>query len=180
LLAKRLRLPRQRANDGKALVVVDVAELAHKPMPARSQPKERGCPAGGRISGLASEAVVASAPGWAGASLTSLPRCIRPELRSALPAPISPEPLCRRAPLLNPQLELSRWRPDLPKIRYGHPKPLARCGRTRGRDARGFPPHHGRDQASRRARSPGPLCYALIPPPVLFPRTLGTVRSRLP
>jgi hypothetical protein len=35
-LAKRLRLPRQLANDGKALVVVDVAELAHKPMPARS------------------------------------------------------------------------------------------------------------------------------------------------
>jgi hypothetical protein len=35
-LAKRLRLPRQLANDGKALVVVDVAELSHKPMPARS------------------------------------------------------------------------------------------------------------------------------------------------
>jgi hypothetical protein len=33
---KRLRLPRQLANDGKALVVVDVAELAHKPMSARS------------------------------------------------------------------------------------------------------------------------------------------------
>jgi hypothetical protein len=27
-----LRLPRQRANDGKALVAVDVAELNHKPM----------------------------------------------------------------------------------------------------------------------------------------------------
>ena len=35
-LAKRLRLPRQVANDGKALVVVDVAELSHKPTPARS------------------------------------------------------------------------------------------------------------------------------------------------
>jgi hypothetical protein len=33
-LAKRLRLPRQLANDVKALVVVDVAVLAHKPMPA--------------------------------------------------------------------------------------------------------------------------------------------------
>ena len=31
-LAKRLRLPRQRANDGKALVAVDVAELNHAPM----------------------------------------------------------------------------------------------------------------------------------------------------
>jgi chromosome segregation ATPase len=31
-LAKRLRLPRQRANDGKALVSVDLAELNHKPM----------------------------------------------------------------------------------------------------------------------------------------------------
>jgi hypothetical protein len=29
-LAKRLRLPRQRANDGKALVAVDVTELNHK------------------------------------------------------------------------------------------------------------------------------------------------------
>jgi hypothetical protein len=40
-LAKRLRLPRQLANDGKALVVVDVAELAHKPMPARSPAGDR-------------------------------------------------------------------------------------------------------------------------------------------
>src|SRR5262245_63845837 len=35
-LAKRLRLPRQKANDGKALVVVDLAEIDHKPLPARS------------------------------------------------------------------------------------------------------------------------------------------------
>ncbi len=35
-LAKRLRLPRQRANDGKALVRVDLAEIEHKPLPARS------------------------------------------------------------------------------------------------------------------------------------------------
>jgi hypothetical protein len=40
-LAKRLRLPRQLANDGKALVVVEVAELAHKPMPARSPAGDR-------------------------------------------------------------------------------------------------------------------------------------------
>jgi hypothetical protein len=40
-LAKGLRLPRQRANDGKALVAVDVAELAHKPMPARSPAGDR-------------------------------------------------------------------------------------------------------------------------------------------
>jgi hypothetical protein len=31
-LAKRLRLPRQRANDGKALMSVDVAELNHAPI----------------------------------------------------------------------------------------------------------------------------------------------------
>ena len=37
-LAKRLRLPRQKANDGKALVVVDLAEIEHKPLPARSPP----------------------------------------------------------------------------------------------------------------------------------------------
>jgi hypothetical protein len=40
-LVKRLRLPRQRANDGKALVAVDVGELAHKPMPARSPTGDR-------------------------------------------------------------------------------------------------------------------------------------------
>jgi hypothetical protein len=37
-LVKRLRLPRQRANDGKTLVTVDLAEIEHKPLPARSPP----------------------------------------------------------------------------------------------------------------------------------------------
>jgi hypothetical protein len=92
---------------------------------------------------------VASAPGWAGASLTSLPRCIRPELRSALTSPVSPSTysfigrrsneadhlvqedvgaLCRSAPLLKSSVGAESWRPDLPKIRDGHPEPLARCG----------------------------------------------------
>jgi hypothetical protein len=35
-LVKRLRLPRQKANDGKVLVSVDLSEINHKPMPARS------------------------------------------------------------------------------------------------------------------------------------------------
>jgi hypothetical protein len=35
-LAKRLRLPRARGNDGKALVSVDLAEINHAPLPARS------------------------------------------------------------------------------------------------------------------------------------------------
>jgi chromosome segregation ATPase len=35
-LVKRLRLPRQRANDGKVLVSVDLSEINHRPMPARS------------------------------------------------------------------------------------------------------------------------------------------------
>ena len=35
-VAKRLRLPRSRANDGKTLVSVDLDEIEHKPMPARS------------------------------------------------------------------------------------------------------------------------------------------------
>src|SRR5213078_3545546 len=35
-LVKRLRLPRQKANDGKVLVSVDLSVLNHKPMPARS------------------------------------------------------------------------------------------------------------------------------------------------
>src|SRR5947207_3066440 len=34
-LAKRHRLPRQKANDGKVLVSVDLSEINHKPMPAR-------------------------------------------------------------------------------------------------------------------------------------------------
>jgi multidrug resistance efflux pump len=34
-LTKRLRLPRQKANDGKALVLVDLTEIEHKPLPAR-------------------------------------------------------------------------------------------------------------------------------------------------
>ena len=35
-LVRRLRLPRQKANDGKALVSVDLSEINHKPMSARS------------------------------------------------------------------------------------------------------------------------------------------------
>jgi hypothetical protein len=35
-LVKRMHLPRQRANDGKTLVSVDLSEIQHKPMPARS------------------------------------------------------------------------------------------------------------------------------------------------
>ena len=35
-LVKRLRLPRQKANDGKVLVCVDLNEINHRPMPARS------------------------------------------------------------------------------------------------------------------------------------------------
>jgi hypothetical protein len=35
-LVKRLRLPRQKANDGKVLVSVDLTEINHKPMSPRS------------------------------------------------------------------------------------------------------------------------------------------------
>jgi hypothetical protein len=35
-LVRRLRLPRQKANNGKVLVSVDLIEINHKPMPARS------------------------------------------------------------------------------------------------------------------------------------------------
>jgi hypothetical protein len=35
-LVRRLRLPRQKANEGKVLVSVDLSEINHKPMPARS------------------------------------------------------------------------------------------------------------------------------------------------
>jgi hypothetical protein len=37
-LVKRLRLPRQKANDGKVLVSVDLSEINHRSMPARSPP----------------------------------------------------------------------------------------------------------------------------------------------
>ena len=35
-VVKRLRLPRSRSNDGKALVSVDLSEIQHKALPARS------------------------------------------------------------------------------------------------------------------------------------------------
>ena len=35
-LAKRLRLPRTKGNDGKTLVSVDLAEINHAPLPGRS------------------------------------------------------------------------------------------------------------------------------------------------
>jgi hypothetical protein len=35
-IAKRNRLPRSRANDGKTLVAIDLEEIRHKPLPARS------------------------------------------------------------------------------------------------------------------------------------------------
>lgn len=35
-LVKRLRLPRQKANDGKVLVSIDLTEISHRPMSARS------------------------------------------------------------------------------------------------------------------------------------------------
>ena len=35
-VVKRNRLPRSRANDGKTLVAIDLEEIRHKPLPARS------------------------------------------------------------------------------------------------------------------------------------------------
>src|SRR5258708_28945449 len=35
-IVKRHRLPRSRSNDGKTMVTVDLDELHHKPLPARS------------------------------------------------------------------------------------------------------------------------------------------------
>ena len=35
-IVKRNRLPRSHASDGKTLVAIDLAELQHKPLPARS------------------------------------------------------------------------------------------------------------------------------------------------
>jgi hypothetical protein len=35
-VVKRQRLPRSRANDGKTLVAIDLEEIRHKPLPARS------------------------------------------------------------------------------------------------------------------------------------------------
>ena len=34
-LARRLRLPRRPGNDGKVRITVDLAEIRHKPLPAR-------------------------------------------------------------------------------------------------------------------------------------------------
>src|SRR5262245_20472786 len=35
-IVKRHRLPRSRSNDGKTLVAIDLEEVQHKPLPARS------------------------------------------------------------------------------------------------------------------------------------------------
>ena len=35
-IVKRHRLPRSHANDGKTLVAIDLGEIRHKPLPARS------------------------------------------------------------------------------------------------------------------------------------------------
>ena len=36
-LARRLRLPRQKANDGRVMIMVDMAEIEHKPKPAAAR-----------------------------------------------------------------------------------------------------------------------------------------------
>src|SRR5262245_20447517 len=41
-VVKRHRLPRSRTNDGKTLVAVDLDDLRHKPLPARSPRGHRG------------------------------------------------------------------------------------------------------------------------------------------
>ena len=38
-LAKRMRLPRSRANDGKTLVAIDLAEIRHKPLLSARPPR---------------------------------------------------------------------------------------------------------------------------------------------
>jgi hypothetical protein len=62
-LVKRLRLPRQKANDGKVLVSVDLSEINHRPMPARSPAGDR--PIKARVEALQAELakVEASAAG---------------------------------------------------------------------------------------------------------------------
>jgi hypothetical protein len=47
-LARRLRLPRSFSNEGKAVVSVDLAEIRHKPQPARGR-------RAGSIGGLAEQ-----------------------------------------------------------------------------------------------------------------------------
>ncbi len=43
-LAKRHRLPRSRSNDGKTLVTIDLTEIDHKPLAARSPGAHHGTP----------------------------------------------------------------------------------------------------------------------------------------
>jgi hypothetical protein len=56
-LVKRMRLPRQKANDGKALVSIDLSEINHKPMAARSSAGPHAAIAGlkGRVEALQTE-----------------------------------------------------------------------------------------------------------------------------
>jgi hypothetical protein len=49
-IVKRHRLPRSRSNDGKTLVAVDLDEVRHKPLPARSPRGEQ--PVTDKVAGL--------------------------------------------------------------------------------------------------------------------------------
>src|SRR5262245_1595800 len=62
-IAKRNRLPRTRANDGKTLVGIDLEELRHKPLPARSPRRDQSvtdvvATLKARIGGLEAELAV--------------------------------------------------------------------------------------------------------------------------
>ena len=43
-IVKRHRLPRSPGNDGKVLVSIDLADLRHRPLPARSPRRHQPCP----------------------------------------------------------------------------------------------------------------------------------------
>ena len=49
-IVKRHRLPRSRSNDGKTLVAVDLEEVRHKPLPARSPRGDQ--PVTDKVAGL--------------------------------------------------------------------------------------------------------------------------------
>jgi chromosome segregation ATPase len=54
-LARRLRLPRSRSDDGKAMVSVDLAEIRHMPRPPRGRQAGNIAPLAAKIEALKAE-----------------------------------------------------------------------------------------------------------------------------
>ena len=102
-IVKRHRLPRSRSNDGKTLVAVDLEEVRHKPLPARSPRGDQ--PVTDKVAGLQAKIATleaelerrAGALGFRTQELGWSPVGLRKRARSGRPTGHRPGPSDRRA-----------------------------------------------------------------------------------